>query len=211
MGVRVEDWMLVSGGVRVPAPLGVYRPTGRACGVVALLVCYGDPMQTRAIGARLATQAALDLVGPEGERIALYRPQAMRMRGVGLPGGGHRTIVWDETAPDQMALWLDEAERLVAVRRAVDACRIPYDPAWLEEMDGWMREREMLIPLVGWGGAGGDDLAIREDEVCDWLVQRFGRRHKAPRPTRARTRGRAHAGSVGLAVREEAACATPIP
>lgn len=206
-----RDWMIVSGGVRIPAPLGVYRPIGRSHGAVALLVCYGDPLQTRAIGARLATQADLHLVGPDGATTALVRPPAMRMRGAGLSGNGHRLIVWDETAPEAMALWLDERHRPAAVARAVEACRIPYDPAWLEEIEAVLREREMLIPLVGWGGAGGDDLAIREDEVCDWLVQRFGRRREAPCPTARPRARRAHAGPVGPAVREEEACATPIP
>jgi hypothetical protein len=169
-----HSWMLYSSGIHIPAPIGVYEPIWEGAGTIAFLVCYGDPRQTRAVSARIASRDRVDLVAPDTTMTKLIRPEDMRTRGASLPGHGHRLIIWDERAPETMALWLNEQDRLPAIARAMDAYRIPYDPAWLPDIVAFLTDQDMLIPLVGWGGAGGARLVIREDDVCDWLIQRFG-------------------------------------
>jgi hypothetical protein len=206
-----HDWTVSSRGIQIPAPVGVYDQTGESMGTIAFLVCYGDSGQTRAISARVATREPVYLVAPDDTMTELLRPVDMRARGASLPGHGHRLIIWDERAPETMALWLTEQDRLPAIARAIEAYRIPYDPAWLPDIAAFLADQDMLIPLVGWGGAGGVSLAIREDDVCDWLAQRFGRPRRAVREIPRPRRRRGPIQPVKPTIRQEAICVAPRP
>jgi hypothetical protein len=206
-----HSWMLYSSGIHIPAPVGVYEPIREDAGTIAFLVCYGDPRQTRAVSARIASRDSVYLVAPDTTMTELIRPEDMRARGASLPGHGHRLIIWDERAPETMALWLDERDRLAAIARAIDAYRIPYDPAWLPAIAAFLADHDMLIPLVGWGGAGGARLAIREDDVCDWLIQQFGASRHASRGSARPRRRRTPTTPITPTIKREAICATPRP
>lgn len=166
-----DRWIVSSGGVAVQAPFGLIAPDPPH--VVWLLVVYGSPQQTRAIGARLATAESVWLETSDGERITLRRPDRLRMRGATIGPGRHRAVLWNEALPDETVCWVDETERWTALARALNRATVPFDPAWLPELESALIELDMLWPLRGWGGAGGYRVGIDADRLCTWLVERY--------------------------------------
>lgn len=169
---------IVCRGVTVRSPMALYDPASP--NRIVLLSIYGSPQQTRAMAALIATGVVLTTEDADGATIDLQRPEKLRLRGRAVGYGKHHMLLWDETIKESHVIWMTPAQRVERLTQALGQHKIPYDPAWLSEMEDLLVQGEYLEPLQGWGPASGYVMHLAEDEICTMLVERFG----APIPSR---------------------------
>lgn len=179
----VPSRLIQGKGLTVRSALGLYEPA--SLNRLVLLSVYGSPQQTRAIFGMLATRTPVTLIGETSaeEDLALVCPERLRMRGRTVGYGKHHILLWDEQIAEAHVVWPSPDEKDRALRQALATRMIPYDPAWLPDLERLLLEREWLVPLEGWGPAQGYRAAWDDDAICTAILDRF-----VPKPVKQPTR-----------------------
>jgi hypothetical protein len=172
-----EIRIIRSRGVRCKSDAGLYLDN--SCRLeLKFLSIYGSPQQVRAVFALLAQNHDVDVVevkDGEEEVFSLTRgwQEGLRFKSYPLGYGKRHALIFTEELGKEIILWTSPEEKERILLSGLSKRRIPFDRAWLWELEKVLFSEEHLIELKGWGGFQGYVCHWNDDEVCDLIVERI--------------------------------------
>jgi hypothetical protein len=145
---------------------------GYSLNPVKLLSIYGAPQQVKAVASALLGFKSLETSEKDGTETRLSRSYLnYRFRSFSLGYGKCHGLIWEES--DSWVFWTETEDRLRVFEQALSKRKIPYETAWLPQLEEILIDKELLQNLSGWGGGGYDLSSLDDDKACDLIVKRI--------------------------------------